>query len=104
MRKRKTRVTSFNGRQAQFSSFRMAVSGELPLCVDLDGTLLRTDTLLESALALLKSKPLYVLLFHSGHEKASALCASSNSVVDLLSHPLLGQPGIADRAARPNGR
>lgn len=31
-----------------------------PLCVDLDGTLIRTDLLLESALALLKQNPLYL--------------------------------------------
>ena len=30
----------------------------VPLCVDLDGTLLRTDTLVESILALLKARPL----------------------------------------------
>ena len=33
-----------------------------PLCVDLDGTLVATDTLLESLLALLKYRALYVLL------------------------------------------
>jgi 4-hydroxybenzoate polyprenyltransferase len=34
----------------------------VPLCVDLDGTLIRTDLLLESALALLKRNPLYLFL------------------------------------------
>lgn len=34
-----------------------SVSGEAALCVDLDGTLLRTDTLAESLLALLARKP-----------------------------------------------
>jgi len=34
----------------------------LPLCVDLDGTLVATDTLWESALALLRTQPLYALL------------------------------------------
>ncbi len=33
-----------------------------PLCVDLDGTLIRSDTLLESLLLLLKRNPLYILL------------------------------------------
>lgn len=33
-----------------------------PLCVDLDGTLIHSDLLLESALALLKKNPLYLLL------------------------------------------
>lgn len=32
----------------------------LPLCVDLDGTLVNTDTLIESGLLLLKQNPLYV--------------------------------------------
>jgi 4-hydroxybenzoate polyprenyltransferase len=36
---------------------------DIPLCVDLDGTLLRTDTLLESVIALLRRNPLYLLLF-----------------------------------------
>ena len=35
----------------------------VPLCVDLDGTLIRTDLLIEGVLALLKSNPLYVFLF-----------------------------------------
>lgn len=33
------------------------LSDKLPLCVDLDGTLLKTDTLIESALALIKKQP-----------------------------------------------
>ena len=33
-----------------------------PLCVDLDGTLIRTDLLLESTLALLKRNPLYLFV------------------------------------------
>src|SRR5689334_15153024 len=33
----------------------------VPLCVDLDGTLLKTDTLVESLLTLLKVRPLAVL-------------------------------------------
>ncbi len=32
-----------------------------PLCVDLDGTLVRTDTLVESATQLLRSNPLYLI-------------------------------------------
>lgn len=35
---------------------------EYPLCVDLDGTLIKTDILFESALALLKTNPLYIFL------------------------------------------
>lgn len=35
-------------------------SASAPLCVDLDGTLVRTDLLLESVLALLKRNPLYL--------------------------------------------
>lgn len=34
-----------------------------PLCVDLDGTLIRSDLLVESALALVKRNPLYLLAF-----------------------------------------
>ena len=34
---------------------------DIPLCVDLDGTLLRSDLLVESALGLFKSNPLYLL-------------------------------------------
>src|ERR1700739_1959181 len=33
----------------------------IPLCVDLDGTLIRTDVLWESLVLLLKHKPLYLL-------------------------------------------
>lgn len=35
----------------------------LPLCIDLDGSLIRTDLLLESALSLLHRNPLYVFAF-----------------------------------------
>ena len=35
---------------------------DVPLCVDLDGTLIKTDILLESILRLLKTKPFYILL------------------------------------------
>jgi 4-hydroxybenzoate polyprenyltransferase/phosphoserine phosphatase len=34
-----------------------------PLCIDIDGTLIRSDLLLESALALLRRNPAYLLLF-----------------------------------------
>ncbi|MGH8147778.1 MAG: hypothetical protein ACREPY_15790 [Rhodanobacteraceae bacterium] len=40
-----------------------ADSSAIPLCVDLDGTLLRSDLLLESALALLRRNPLYLFAF-----------------------------------------
>jgi 4-hydroxybenzoate polyprenyltransferase len=42
----------------------VAAASELrfPLCVDLDGTLIRTDVLLESLLRLIKRNPLYALL------------------------------------------
>jgi 4-hydroxybenzoate polyprenyltransferase/phosphoserine phosphatase len=36
---------------------------EIPLCVDLDGTLIRSDLLIESALNLLRHNPLYLLRF-----------------------------------------
>ena len=38
------------------------VSRRVPLCVDLDGTLIRTDVLIEGLLALLKADPLYVFV------------------------------------------
>ena len=34
----------------------------LPLCVDLDGTLIQTDSLWESCLRLISQKPLYLIL------------------------------------------
>jgi len=36
---------------------------DVPLCIDLDGTLIRSDLLLESALSLLRRNPLYVFRF-----------------------------------------
>jgi 4-hydroxybenzoate polyprenyltransferase len=36
---------------------------DIPLCVDLDGTLVRSDLLVESALALLRRNPLYLFCF-----------------------------------------
>ena len=32
----------------------------VPLCIDLDGTLVRTDTLVEAVLALVRERPLYL--------------------------------------------
>src|SRR6185312_781091 len=40
-----------------------AVPDATPLCVDLDGTLIRTDLLLESAVSLLKQNPLYLFAY-----------------------------------------
>jgi 4-hydroxybenzoate polyprenyltransferase len=39
-----------------------SVSEAVPLCVDLDGTLVRSDMLVESVLALLKQNPLYLFV------------------------------------------
>jgi 4-hydroxybenzoate polyprenyltransferase len=39
------------------------MSESIPLCVDLDGTLIRSDLLFESALALLRRNPLYIFSF-----------------------------------------
>src|ERR1051326_8084377 len=36
--------------------------GEVPLCVDLDGTLIKTDLVWESLMRLLKKNPLFVLV------------------------------------------
>lgn len=38
------------------------VASQIPLCVDLDGTLVKTDTLLEAVLVLLKRNPLALLM------------------------------------------
>jgi len=38
-------------------------SRDIPLCVDLDGTLIRSDLLVESALSLLRRNPLYLFRF-----------------------------------------
>lgn len=40
----------------------VAVRDSIPLCIDLDGTLIRSDTLFESVLELLKTQPLAALL------------------------------------------
>ncbi|CNH78067.1 Uncharacterised protein [Yersinia bercovieri] len=37
-------------------------SMETPLCIDLDGTLVRTDTLVESFFLLIKKNPFYAFL------------------------------------------
>ncbi len=41
---------------------RMSSSGQVPLCVDMDGTLVLTDLGVESVLALIRRNPLYLLL------------------------------------------
>ena len=38
---------------------------DIPLCIDLDGTLIRSDLLIESALSLLRKNPLYAFRFGS---------------------------------------
>jgi|SRR5690348_1619794 len=43
-------------------AMKSSVSGVVPLCVDLDGTLVRSDVLVESLLALLKQNPLYLFV------------------------------------------
>jgi uncharacterized protein (TIRG00374 family) len=45
-----------------------------PLCVDLDGTLIHTDLLLETSLLLIKRNPLYVLLLPVWLLKGKAAC------------------------------
>jgi phosphoserine phosphatase len=49
---------SFN--QAQSNSNLESTTNLRPLCVDLDGTLVKTDTLVDSLLVLLRSRPLLV--------------------------------------------
>ena len=43
-------------------AIREVRAGQVPLCVDLDGTLIRTDMLLETLLSLLKRNPLYLFM------------------------------------------
>lgn len=52
-----------NDRHVGLASSRTVemVSGNLPLCVDLDGTLIKSDLLVESALALLRRNPFFLL-------------------------------------------
>lgn len=51
-----------NGVQSQKERVATAVSPLAVLCVDLDGTLIRTDTLVEALLLLIKQQPLCLLL------------------------------------------
>ena len=41
---------------------KIKTTEKVPLCVDLDGTLIRTDTLVEALLTLLKQRPLSAFL------------------------------------------
>ncbi len=70
---------------------------EPPLCVDLDGTLVNTDTLVESALLLAKLNPLYVfamlfwLLAGKANLKEKIACRITLDVTTLpYNQPLLG--------------
>lgn len=66
-------------------------SEQVPLCVDLDGTLLRTDSLLESVVALLKQHPLAIgdclLALRQGRAHFKAWIAE-RQVLDVTSLPL----------------
>ncbi len=62
---------------------------QLPLCVDLDGTLVKTDTLVESALALVKKNPFYVFsmllwLFQGKQQLKHQIAARTKLDVALL--------------------
>ena len=62
---------------------------QLPLCVDLDGTLVKTDTLVESALALVKKNPFYVFsmllwLFQGKEQLKHQIAARTKLDVALL--------------------
>lgn len=62
---------------------------DLPLCVDLDGTLVNTDTLVESAVLLAKINPLYIfamlfwLLSGKAHLKEQISCRTKLDVTTL---------------------
>ncbi len=80
----------------------------VPLCVDLDGTLLKTDLLWESLLRLLKHNPLYLLLLPfwwlrgRAHLKAHIAARVSVDAATLPYHqPLLDSLRAEQRQGRP---
>jgi len=84
------------------------VSGsEFPLCVDLDGTLLRSDLLLESLFALLRHRPLFVIwlplwwLRGRSHLKREIACRAS---IDVTLLPYREELLAQLRAERGRGR
>lgn len=71
------------------SSNKITTNADVPLCVDLDGTLLRTDMLFETVLCLLKAKPwmLFNLVFWLAAGKAN-LKSQISRRVDISQLPL----------------
>ncbi|WP_445492854.1 UbiA family prenyltransferase [Rhodopseudomonas sp. RCAM05734] len=81
----------------------------LPLCVDFDGTLVKTDAIYECFLSALKSRPLALLqilpqIFRSKAAFKSALWRLASPVVDVGSFPR--EPGVVSliAQARQDGR
>ena len=82
--------------------------GEIPLCVDLDGTLVNTDTLVESALLLVKLNPLYILamifwLFSGKSEFKAQIASRTRLDIETLPYnqPLLEWLREQREAGRP---
>ncbi len=80
---------------------------DLPLCVDLDGTLVNTDTLVESAVLLAKLNPLYIfamifwLLSGKANLKEQIACRTRPDVSTLpYNQPLLGWLREQQKAGR----
>ncbi len=85
-----------------------ARSGPLPLCVDLDGTLVATDTLWEAALALLRTQPLRALrlpLWLAGGRAALKRALAEAAPIDVAALPyredVLAYVAEARAAGRP---
>ena len=79
---------------------------DVPLCVDLDGTLVHTDLLYESALALLRRNPLYLLLLPVWLLRGKAhlkRAIATRATVDVASLPYDTRvlALVRDSAARP---
>ncbi|MGB5416299.1 MAG: haloacid dehalogenase-like hydrolase, partial [Polyangiales bacterium] len=83
------------------------VDTERPLCVDLDGTLLRTDTMVEGFMGLLKSAPWKIpaalAALRSGRPKLKRYLAE-NAPVDAAALPYRDEVLDAIREARAAGR
>ncbi len=76
-------------------------ANDVPLCVDLDGTLVNSDTLVESAVLLVKANPLYLLamvvwLFSGKAHLKEQIAVRTRLAVDTLAL----QPAAAGLAAR----
>ena len=80
---------------------------DLPLCVDLDGTLVRSDLLVESALALVKAQPWRLLCFPFWLARGMACLKrriAESAALDVSSLPFHGPLVERLRAQKASGR